>query len=325
MKFSDIMKLWTLITSIKAINQIKTAGTFVFDKYFAKKGKPVLGNTAKLKIKKGASIVLRSIAPGSDRLVKDTKDIYELTISLPRFGLSDKILASDINEFESLEGEAKVEAVSQKVTEILKEHKEDYMTTIEYMSTGALFGKVIDGEGTVLFEFNTTAAPIEFKGKENIDALDEIDEALADELGSEVPYEILADAKFINRVAANAKAAELFKTGEAKWLDENGKRILVVHSKRYIPFRASYTDENGDRQAFIAEGEAVVIPLSQDVFQYIYGRADHVEAMKAAPKLFFAAKPEELPLGKGWAIETETKMIPYCVRPGALIKLKFSA
>jgi hypothetical protein len=47
--------------------------------------------------------------------------------------------------------------------------------------------------------------------------------------------------------------------------------------------------------------------------------------MKAAPKLFFAAKPEELAKGKGWGIETETKMIPYCVRPGALIKLKFSA
>ncbi|WP_294962578.1 major capsid protein [Sulfurimonas sp.] len=324
MKFSEIMKLWSLVVSIKAINQIKVAGTFVFDKYFKGKGKPVLGNTAKLKIKKGASIVLRAIAPGADRLVKDTNGTYELTISLPRFGLSGQILAHEMNEFESLEGEAKVEAVSQKIIEILTEHKEDYMTTIEYMSTGALFGKVIDGDGVVLFEFNTTAAPIEFKSKENIDVLDEIDEALADELGTEVPYEILADAKFINRVAANAKTAELFKTGEAKWLDEDGKRVLVVHSKRYIPFRASYTDENGDKQPFIPEAQAVVIPLSQDVFKHIYGRADHVEAMKAAPKLFFAAKPEILEKGKGWGIETETKMIPYCVRPGALIKLKFS-
>lgn len=325
MNFKDIMKLWSLTKTMKAVNQIKTAGTFVFDKYFKSKGKSVLGNTAKLKIKKGSSIVLRAIAPGADRLVKDAKDIYELTISLPRFGLSGQILAHEINEFESLEGEAKVEAISQKIAEILKEHKEDYMTTIEYMSTGALFGKVIDGEGTVLFEFNTTADPIEFKAKENIDVLDEIDEALVDELGFEVPYEILADAKFINRVAAQAKAAELFKTGEAKWLDEDGKRVLVVHSKRYIPFRASYTDENGDKQPFIAEAEAVVIPLSQDVFDYIYGRADHVEAMKVAPKLFFAAKPEELSKGKGWGLETETKMIPYFVRPGALIKLKFSA
>lgn len=325
MKFTDIIKLWSLVVIMKAINQIKTSGTFVFDKYFAKKGKPVLGNTATLKIKKGASIVLRAIAPGADRLVKDTKDIYELTIKLPRFGLSGKILAHEINEFESLEGDAKVESVSQKITEILTEHKNDYMTTIEYMSTGALFGKVIDGEGTVLFEFNTTAAPVEFKAKNNIDVLDEIDTALVDELGTEVPYEILADATFISRVAADAETNSFFQTGQAKWLDEDGKRVLVVHSKRYIPFRASWIDENGNKQAFIAAGEAVVIPLSADVFQYVYGRADHTEAVKVAPKLFFAAKPEELERGKGWAIETETKMIPFCVRPGALIKLKFSA
>ncbi len=325
MKFSDIMKLWTLVTSMKAINQIKTSGSFVFDKYFAKKGKAILGNTATLKIKKGASVVLHVLAAGADRYVKDTKNVYELTIKLPRFGLSDTILAHEINEFESLEGEAKVESVSQKITEILTEHKNDYMTTIEYMSTGALFGKVVDGDGTVLLEFNTTDEPVEFKGKTNIQALDEIDLALVDELGKEVPYEILADATFISRVSADAQKDELFKTGEAKWLDEDGKRVLVVHSKRYVPFRASWIDENGDKQAFISEAEAVVIPLSEDVFQYVYGRADHTEALKVAPKLFFAAKPEELDRGKGWAIETETKMIPFCVRPGALIKLKFSA
>ena len=325
MTFIQIMKLWTLVVSMKAINQIKTSGSFVFDKYFAKRGKPTLGNTATLKIKKGASIVLNVLAPGADRFVKDTKSVYELTIKLPRFGLSQTILAHEINEFESLEGDAKVESVSQKITEILTEHKNDYMTTIEYMSTGALFGKVVDGEGTVLFEFNTTAAPIEFKAKENIAVLDEIDTALVDELGKEVPYEILADSLFISRVAADAQTNNFFQTGQAKWLDEDGKRVLVVHSKRYIPFRASWIDENGDKQVFIKSGEAVVIPLSEDVFQYIYGRADHTEAVKVAPKLFFAAKPEELERGKGWAIETETKMIPFCVRPGALIKLKFSA
>lgn len=325
MKFSDVMKLWTLIVSMKAINQIKTSGSFVFDRYFAKKGKPTLGTHATLKIKKGAAIVLNVLAPGADRFVKDIDNIYELTIKLPRFGLSETISAHEINAFESLQGDAKVESISQRITQVLTEHKNDYQTTIEYMSTGALFGKVVDGEGTVLFEFNTTANPIEFKAKENINVLDEIDEALVDELGSEVPYEILADAKFISRVAADAKTNEFFKTGEAKWLDEEGKRILVVHSKKYIPFRASWIDKNGDKQVFIKSGEAVVIPLSEDVFQYIYGRADHTEAVKVAPKLFFAAKPEELERGKGWAIETETKMIPFCVRPGALIKLKFSA
>lgn len=323
--FEKIMRAWTLVTMLKAITQVKTVKSYVFDKYFKKKANAQYGNAAKLKIKKGASVVLKSIAPNADRLVRDAGNVYEVTINFPRFGLSAEILASTINEISSLEGEAQVQAVTKLIEEKLKEHKNDYMTTIEYMSTGALFGKVIDGDGVVLFEFNTTSDPIEFKNNEIIPSFDLIDEALVDELGTEVPYEVLASAQFISRLAAKAKTDELFKTGEAKWLDEEGKRILVVHSKKFIPFRASWTDSNGDKHQFIPDGDAVVIPLHEDVFDMVYGRADHTDAFKAAPQLFFASAPAKLDKGKGWGFETECKAIPFCTRPGALIKLKYTA
>ncbi|WP_320034802.1 major capsid protein [Halarcobacter sp.] len=325
MTFVNIMKLWTLTTMLKAIMQIKVSGTYVFDKYFKKNAKGILGNTAKLKIKRGGSIVLKSLAKNADRLRRDTKDVYELTIELPRFGLTAEILAHEMNEFESLEGEAKVEAVSKRIKELMKEHLDDYATTIEYMSIGALFGKVIDGDGVVLFEFTTTDDPIEYKSVDHVETLDKIDDALVEELGMEVPYEILASPVFITRLAAVAKANNEFKdSGEAKWLDEDGKRILVYNSKRYIPFRASWTDEDGNTHPFVSEGEAVVIPLSTKVFEAVYGRADHTDAFKAAPQLYFASAPEKMQGGKGWSFDTEVKMIPYCARPGALIKLKFS-
>ena len=327
MNFAQIMALWTFAKMMAGINQLKTSGTYVFDKYFKSKGKQVLGSTAKLRIKRKASTVLKALAPGADRLVREDGDMYEITIELPRFGQSAEILAHEINQLETLEGGALVEAVSKKINELMTEHKEDYMTTIEFMSTGALFGKVIDGEGTVLFEFTTDDAPIEYKNKKHIDVLDEIDDALTDELGKTVPYEILASPVFVTRLAAAAETADEFKiNGNAHWdEDENGIRTLVYHSKRYVPFRAKYKDENGDIKPFVADGEAVVIPHSSDVFEHIYGKADHIEAMKVAPQLFFASKPEPLDKGKGWGFETETKVIPYCVRPGALKKLKYSA
>ncbi len=325
MRFEAIMKLWTLVTMLKAILQVKMSGTYIFDKFFKKRAKPIMGNIAKLKIKRGGSIVLKSIAKGADRLRKDTKDVYEINIDLPRFGLTAEILAHEMNEFESLEGEAKVQAVSQRINELMKEHLDDYSTTIEYMSIGALFGKVIDGDGVVLFEFTTTDDPVEYKDKDHIDVLDEIDEKLVEELGTEVPYEILASASFIKKLAAKAKIAKEFeKGGEASWLDEDGKRILVYNSKKYIPFRASWTDEEGNVHPFIAKNEAVVIPLSEKVYSAVYGRADHTDAFKSAPQLIFASTPEKMENGKGWSFDTEMKLIPYCERPGALIKLKFS-
>lgn len=325
MKFLEIMKLWTLVNTLKAINQIKTSGSYIFDRYFKANAKPVMGTTATIKIKKSASIVLETIAAGADRLVKDLDDVYELTITLPRFGLSEKILAHEINMYESLEDKEKVEAVSQKIADIYKEHKNDYMTTIEYMATGALFGKVVDGKGKVLLEFNTTASPIQCKNKDFDTILEEIDTQLVEELGTEVPYEILCSKEFMTKIAKKAKDEDLFKNGgPASWKEEKGKRILIVHGKRYVPFRATWKDENGNAKPFIEKNKAVVIPDTAKVFEVVYGRADHTQAMKTAPKMFFAAQPEELPRGKGWVIETETKVIPYCVRPGALIKLNFA-
>ena len=327
MNFVQIMALWTFTTMMKAINQLNTSGTYVFDKYFKSKGEQELGTTAKLRIKRKASTVLTALAKGADRLVREDGDVYEIRIELPRFGQSGEILAHEVNELETLEGKAMVTAVSKKINEIMSEHKEDYMTTIEFMATGALFGKVVDGNGTVLFEFTTDDAPIEYKNTEHLTALDAIDDALTEELGKTVPYEILASPIFVTRLAAVAKTAGEFGLGgQASWdEDENGIRTLVYNSKRYTPFRAKWKDENGNMHPFIADGEAVVIPKSQDVFKHVYGRADHTDAMKVAPQLFFASKPEKLEKGKGWGFETETKVIPYCVRPGALIKLKFSA
>ena len=326
MKFKDVIKLWTLTTILTAIEQTKAVSSKIFDKYFKANAKPVMGNTATLKIRKGAGVVLESILPGAERLVKDLKDVYEITIKLPRFGLQDTILPHEINEFESLEGEAKAEAVSRKIATILKEHKDDYMTTLEFMCVGALFGKVVDGAGRVLFEFRSDAAPIEFKGLDLDVALNKIDEALVDELGVEVPYDILCSNDFFNRTVAAAKAAGDFENnGPAKYIEEDSKRVLTIHGKRFIPFRATWKDENGNKKPFIEAGKAIVIPKSEQVYKVVYGRADHTQAMKAAPKMFFAAAPEELAKGKGWAIETEIKIIPYCTRPGALINLVYSA
>lgn len=326
MNFLQVMKLWTLTVIMTAINQVKSSGSYVFDKYFKANAEPIMGNTATLKIYKGAGIVLQTILPGADRLVRDLKNVYEITINLPRFGLSDTILPHEINQFESLEGTAMAEAVSKKIAQILKEHKDDYMTTIEFMATGALFGKVVDGKGKVLFEFRSAANPIEFKNVELDISLNKIDEALVDELGMEVPYEILCSKEFFDRTVAKAKAENLFENnGPAKYSDEDGKRVLTIHGKKFIPFRASYKDENDNKKTFIEAGKAVVIPMSEKVYKVVYGRADHTQAMKAAPQIFFAAAPEELPRGKGWVLETEIKIIPYCTRPSALINLQFSA
>lgn len=321
----DILKLFTLQSMIAIISQLKVAPSFAFDKYFAKSQKGVLGSTVNIPIKKGAGIVLESVSPNAEHLIHDEGDTYMLTVTLPRFPLESVISASDMNEIKALDGTTdQAQALSQKIGELVQEHKDSFMTTIEFMSVGALFGKVMDGKGNVLFEFSSGAAQKTFTNtKSIIQSLNEIDDALVEELGTEVGYTILASRSFISGVAARATTEELFAQGQAKWINEGEKRILEVHGKKFIPYTAKYKNANGQTKSFIADNEAIVTPDSPEVYKLFYGRANHTQALNKAPVLFFTAMPEELPKGRGYSIVSETRPLPVCVRPGALIKLKY--
>ncbi len=320
------MKLWTIVATMQLINQIKTAPSFVFDKYFKSSQKGVMGSTIEVPIKKGAGIVLESVSPSAEHLYQEENDVYKLTISLPRFPLETVITAADMNEIKSLTDEAEqTQALSQKIGEIVGEHKESFMTTLEFMSVGAMFGKVMDGKGNILFEFSSGATPVDFKSDKNlITSLNEVDDALVEELGKEVPFSILADRSFISGIAARAAAETLFEQGQAKWIQEDNKRVLEVHGVKYIPYTGKYKNAKGQDKQFIATNEGLVIPESAEVFKLYYGRANHTEALNKAPKLFFTAAPEPLPKGRGYAILSEMRAIPVCIRPGALIKLKWT-
>lgn len=320
------MKAWTVQQTVKLIKQIKTAPSFVFDKYFSPSRKSVLGSSVTVPIKKGAGIILESISPSAEHLIHEEGDVYKLTIELPRFALESTIIASDMNEIKALDSDKEqTQALAQKIGELVTEHKESFMTTLEYMSVGAMFGKVMDGKGNTLFEFKTAAEAVDFKSDKNIiESQNEVDDALVSELGKEVPYSVLASREFMSGIAARAAAEDLFAQGQAKWINEGNKRVLEINGTKYTPYTGKYKDSKGTSKRFIKEEEAVVIPESTKVFKLYYGRANHVDALNKSPVLFFTAAPEKLPKGRGYAVLSEMRAITVCIRPGALIKLKFT-
>ena len=323
----EAMKKWTLTETVKLINQIKTAPSYVYDKYFAGNGVAKLTANINIPIKKGAGIVLESVSPSAEHLYHEDPDVYMLSITLPRFPLEKDITADEINAIKALENTTEQSiTLAQRIGEIGTEHKDSFITTLEYMGVGALFGKVYDGKGKVLFEFASSAEAVAFRSdKLLIDSINEIDDALINELGGIVPYTVMASREFISGIAARAMTEELFKNGEAHWVEENNTRVLFVHGAKFIPYTANYTNAKGERKRFIAENTAKVIPDSKDVFKLYYTRANHVDAIKKAPTLFFMAAPERLMKGRGYAVLSEMRALPVCVRPGALIKLTYTA
>lgn len=320
----SLMEKFTFKTLTSVINQRKTAPKFLFDKFFKTK-KAILGKSVEIRIKKGAGIVLQSVSSEARHLIQDRSDEYILTVPLPRFPLKDAVTAAEMNELKTLEGgKEQLETLSKKIGEILGEHKDSYMTTIEHMCGGALVGQVTDGKGKVLFEFKTTATEKGFtNSKEILASIREVDTAILNELGHTAPYEMLCGSSFITSLSAKCVAEKLFEQQQARWITEGGSRILEAHGIRFIPYAYQAVNAAGDLKTFIGANKAVAVPLSNDVFKFYYGRADHVDAVTQSPKLFFSAK-EKLDEGRGYKILSETKPLPVCVRPGALIKCQWS-
>lgn len=323
----ELLKYFLVTQMVAIITQLKASPKYVYDKYFAKNKEGKISPNVQIPIYKGAGIVLESVSEEGEHLVQDKGSKFLIDLTIPRFPLKDNITAAELNQVNALDGtQSKVETLSQRIGQLLTEHKNSFLTTLEFMATGALFGKVVDGKGKILFEFKSAQSPVIVKAdKTTIQVLNEIDEKLETELGFVPEYEVLASRTFIDGISKIAKDEELFKSHLASWEDDNGRRVLVLYGKKFVPYSATYKNTKGQTKKFIEDNKAIVTPLTKDVYKTYYSRANHTQALQMAPKMFFSAKPEELPLGKGWVIASEMRAIPICIRPGALINLAYQA
>ena len=210
---NEHMKRWQAETIPKAVNQIKPSTQFVFEKFF-KQRKGVLCNQVIIPIKKGSGIVLESVNAEAEHLIHDKGDVYEVSTALPRFPLELPLLTSELNQIKAMAGgRNQLESLSQKIGELLADHRRSFEATLEYIAAGLLFGRVSNGKGKVLFEFRSTRPAVTFKNNTAlIDALSQVHDALVAEVGINPRVIALASRDFLNHVATKTKSENLFRT-----------------------------------------------------------------------------------------------------------------
>lgn len=323
----EILRSFSTDAMTQIASQIKTDPTFIMDRFFKIK-KQCLGDSVKIYIKRGAGVVLASLSPNAEHYMQKTDEAYILNVALPRFPLQNYLTASDINQFKSLDNKnnALTKSVSAKIAEILSAQKSSIITTFEFMAVGALFGKVFDGAGKLLFDFTSQSKPVSFFSADTTSirkSLNEIEKAITNEFGSNPGYSVLCGYEFFDKLSEKVKSEKLEENNIAVWKNVNGKSVLEVYGIEFIPYSATYKDTKGKVQEFLESSKAIAVPNSKDIFEFHYGRANHIEAVSRAPELIFSAAPEALPKGQGYAIITESRAIPICNRPDAIIKLEF--
>jgi hypothetical protein len=321
----ELIKMWKAVDTTSSINQIKDSETFIYNRYFTQKAKGHKSNKVEIPIKKGAGCILESVSPGAEHLVHDRGETFLVNLDLPRFPLMNPILASEINDIKSYETADQKEEIGRLIGEIQSEQKRSFLTTLEYMAAGALFGKITDGKGKLLFEFASDSTPIEFNGKDIATSLREVDIALVKELGKNASYEALAGSSFIDRLWSNHQSRVTLPDDKTVyWTSIDNRRCLIAYGVTFFPYDATYKNTDDEEKKFIKDDEAIFIPLNVNAFVTHYGRADHMEAVKQSPKQFFSTL-DEMPKGAGYNVLSEMKSIPICERPTAIIKAVYSA
>lgn len=322
MTAAEAAQRWNVKNTTNTLSQMKVTNTPIFDQYFKNKGRGILGNTTTIKIMKGSGLILQSVAPDAEHLVHERPTVFEVAVKLPRFPLENTISASTLNEISSLDDQSQPIQLATEVGAIQKEHRLSFDTTLEYMATGALFGKVMDGTGNTLFEFASTRPQVEFKsGKKLLTSITEIDDAMVEELGMNPGYVIKCGRGFYNHVMGLAEAEDLFTKKLASIVTEGETIYLVVHGRRFEAYTVKYQNTHGQMVSFVGDLEMAAIPNSDAFTDFIYGRADHTGAAKSTPSLYFGTT-EELPKGRGVVVLSETKPLPVCLNPNAVIRGK---
>lgn len=321
MNLEELLEYFKSDKLTQTITQYKASPHFLCDGIF-KERVPCLENMAKVKIIKGAGVVLTSISENGEHLLDETSEAYILKIPLPRFALIKHISASEINSLRSLSLQsAQVKSLAGAVGVKIKEAKESFNTTLEYMAAGALFGKVMDGNGNLLFEFGSSNKPkVDLKNDKSktlFNFIDEIDAKLVSEYGINYKYEVLCGNELFAKLNEQALSEDAFKNNLAKRNEDGTLEILGNKFRRYS---AKYKNLKGKEVDFLSSEKGIVVPKDNSS-KIFYGRANHTEALNKEPSLMFVSKPEILPRGAGIEFVAEMRAIPACSRPNGLVEI----
>lgn len=326
MAIREIFEKFTTPNMVKIINELKPAPKYVTNTFF-KKEKASLTEKIDLHIKKSSGLVLTSVTNNGEHFITDSKDEHLITVTLPRFPLKSVLSASEINQLNTLQTlDGQTTTLAKMIGEVQADHRNSFDTTLEFMAIGALFGKILDGSGKVLFEFATKDEPIKFNDATDIlSSISDVEMAISDELGTSVAYTIFVSSSMFSKLLAKANRDDLFKTGLATL--NNGTestRVLMIAGTNFVPYSATYKNQKGQVKKFLEGDTGIAVPTSADIFELYYTRANHTEALGMTPTKYFSAKPEELDDGKGYSIISECRAMPVCVQPTAIKKVTWA-
>ncbi|GJE54572.1 major capsid protein [Methylobacterium thuringiense] len=260
---------------------------------------------------------------------------------VPHIPHDDSVLALDVQNMLARAPNMGLESVIGAVNRKLITMRRKHAITLENLRMGAIKGRILDYDGTVLIdlfnEFGITEQVFDFTlGTANTDVgsvLRNVHGYMEDNLLGDTMTGVygLASPSWFAKYVAHASVKDAFKffSSVQNPLRDDVRRGFTFQGVTIEEYRGSATFMNADGSTstvtrFVPDGDVRFFPIgTSETFTNWWAPPDFVDEVNTAPGLdaqVFVAPLERMKFGKGMDIHTESNPLPLCKRPNLLVR-----
>lgn len=263
-----------------------------------------------------------------DSIPEKTRQIR--TFRIPHLPVEDVVLADDVQNVRAF-GSSEAETVQNRVDSKLADGKNNLEYTREHLMLGALQGKTLDADGTVLFdwykEFDLSRKSYAFglgNAKTQVGAMIDRHLTAHKKLLKGAPvtgWVALCGADFLEKLKYHDSIKPLYERFQdgAMYRESHATLNPIEFMHNGIQF-IQYAGDFGAKGAKIADNEAILLPIGRGLYKEYFAPANMSETVNT-PALPYYASREKMKHNEGWDLKMQSNPLPLCLRPELLATL----
>lgn len=303
--------------------------------------KPIASTYVEIGFRNGEIYVLQATERGAPGSVQGEKSGHTVVLKVPHFPHEAVIRPSDLQDrYVFGSGRQQLASIETATADTLLDIRQHHALTRDFLSMGAIKGKLIDGANKVLYDwfqvFGITPKVIDFdlsNPATNVQAkcaelVAHIDGNLRGETMAGVHClvsgEFFADLvahPMVEKFYLNSIAAQQLLAASRT----EGGRLVQSFTFGEVTFevcRARAGLRDGSSGRFVAAGEGHAFPLgTTKTFRIYDGPPDHVGLANTLGVEVFVS-PEVLKHGQGVELKSQSNVLPICARPDLLVTVR---
>ena len=325
----NLADLFQVVPLTEAINRLPVPpGTLARLNLVREKG--IRTTSVAIELRQGRLVLVPNISRNAEPAPYGASKRGLVTLSATHLPLSAVVLPDEIQDVRAFGTDAiesGLQSQAAVINDKLAELKLSLEATRAWHQIGALRGKVLDADGSVIVDlfdvFGVTkkASNIAFTTattdvrKAILDAKRYAEKKLAGVAVS--GFKALCGADWFDALSGHATVKEAYANWQAAQ-DRLGGDMRGGFNYAGVEF-IEIPDSVGATQ-FIPADRAIVFPQTAGLIEVLNAPANYNEAANTIGQAYYA-KAEERRMGKGWDIEAQTNPLTYCPIPEAVVEL----